>query len=715
MLFAKSNGVTSERGGGYVLSRRWKDLTAEMPSRQPTLQLENELSMYDADRSQFDTRLFKCDACLKERTASQPLYHQLPSGDWLRLIIIEPGSFDESIKCQLKCASRSEVESQYEALSYSWHDNDLARLTPEEKRLYEPWNISCNGVQVSIQQNLWRAIQRLRYLDRPRAVWADALCIDQSNDLEKAQQVQVMSLIYSGANRTLIWMGESQQDNVDSSLDLVCRIINRWDNRHPATYFRIDDNSMQTSIRRPTGPVATESDESYTLSTMFGLSWFRRKWVIQEAVLSRSCEIIFQNCRISWYWVGLAAAILRNQTIENLYINIPAEEGIYNAYFMFRLSDHEGLPAIKLTFLQLLRLSTNFKASDPRDAIFALLGIETKDHHPQKAPFIEVDYTLDAETLFQKVAERFLTLPEPLKFIVNAEFRPKRLDTSTKHSSWVPKWGNKAGFMLSPWSLDEKFSPADGLSFQRKSTDEVTHLVVKGIELSTVLFQLPHYRNIKLWELIACGEPALISIKTLEFFSHTLTCGRNSYGGRETQQRALLPHLAACICADKERFSTRMPTVSDRILDISNIKVLAEGGAPEIFEEAAKNVSHNTSLFLTTSGHIGLGPSEMVPGDVVCVLGGADMPMVLRKNDDCYNLVGECYIDDIMEGQAVKAIKLGKSHRGPFNTRDLIHARLASKLIPEKTREPLQRVQEHLMAVGDEKYAVLKETWIDIR
>jgi hypothetical protein len=612
------------------------------------------------------------------------------------------------------------MESQYEALSYSWHENSWVRISPEEKKLYEPWSISCNGIQVPIQQNLWRAIQRLRNLDRPRVIWADALCINQSNDLEKAQQVQIMSLIYSGAARTLIWMGESQQEDVDSALDLICRIVNRWDNRQPAQYFKIDDSSMQTSVSRPTGPVATESDEDKALSAIFSLSWFRRKWVIQEAVLSRSCEIVFQNCRISWYWVGLAAAILRNQKIPNLYINDPAETGLYNAYLIFRLSDHEGLPAIKLTFLQLLRLTTNFEASDPRDAIFALLGLETKDHHPQKLPFIKADYRMDAETLFRKVAERFLTQSEPLKFIVNSEYWPKGLYTSTRKQgsdpSWVPRWGSKAGFMLCPWSLEDGFSPAEGMDFQRKDTDDGSHLIVRGIELSTVLFCLPEYRTDNLRDLITCGIFDTISMESLELLSRTLTCGRNAYGGREKRRRELIPHLAAFICADTESLPSQLPTSApDKSVDISLIQVLAEKGDWKIFEEVAKNVSYNSSLFLTTSGHIGFGPSQMGPGDIVCVLGGADMPVVLRKHEGSYDLVGECYIDDIMEGQAVEATKMGKSHRGQFNIRDVIQARLASKWIPDKTREPLQKLQEHLIAVADEKYAILKESWIDIR
>jgi hypothetical protein len=54
---------------------------------------------------------------------------------------------------------------------------------------------------------------------------------------------------------------------------------------------------------------------------------------------------------------------------------------------------------VQLTFLQLLRLSSRFKITDPREAIFALLGLQTNDHHPKDNQFVVVDYNLNLEDL----------------------------------------------------------------------------------------------------------------------------------------------------------------------------------------------------------------------------------------------------------------------------------------------------------------------------
>ncbi|EPE30488.1 hypothetical protein GLAREA_03455 [Glarea lozoyensis ATCC 20868] len=613
------------------------------------------------------------------------------------------------------------MHSQYETLSYSWHNNEWNDFTTEQKKLYEPWEIICNGKNVTVQPNLWRALQRLRHRDRSRTVWADALCIDQSNDRERAQQVQIMSLIYSNALQTVIWMGESKQASVEKSLDLICRIVNSWDERHPAEYWMTDDATSETLARRPTGPVAKEDDENFALSDLFRLSWFRRKWVIQEAVLSRSCEIIWQNCSISWYWVGLAAAIIRNQNIENLFISEPSNTGICNAYLIFRLSSHEGLPSVQLTFLQLLRLTATFQATDPRDSIFALLGIQTKDHHPQNSPLFLADYTLDTETLFRKVAEKFMDHPEPLKFLVNTESWTKTGATRNKEyitdskPSWVPIWGKNAGFMLAPWSLQDGFHPARGLDFQRQITEDTSHLVVRGIGITTVLCREDENLRDSVWDLLTCGMFKVVSLEILELFSRTLTCGRNAYGGREREVHALLSHFAAFLCANKDTSIDKIETSkANEHLDISVLNALAKDGDAKAFEAVASNVCQNSRLFLTVSGHIGLGPRQIGSGDVICVLGGADMPFALRRQDGCYTLVGDCYIDDVMEGQAVEAMKMKCSHHGAFDIEKVIDSRLASEWIPEQVRPQVELVRDDLVAAAAKKYSVLQESWIEI-
>ena len=43
--------------------------------------------------------------------------------------------------------------------------------------------------------------------------WVDSLCIDQHNNLEKAQQVRMMGEVYESAEDTFVWLGEQSEDS----------------------------------------------------------------------------------------------------------------------------------------------------------------------------------------------------------------------------------------------------------------------------------------------------------------------------------------------------------------------------------------------------------------------------------------------------------------------------------------------------------------------
>ncbi|KUJ13127.1 uncharacterized protein LY89DRAFT_721896 [Mollisia scopiformis] len=66
---------------------------------------------------------------------------------------------------------------------------------------------------IPTSRHLWRskALRHIRFPDKKRYIWADALCIDQTNLEERGQQVQQMKEIYSHCTRDLIWLGESNE------------------------------------------------------------------------------------------------------------------------------------------------------------------------------------------------------------------------------------------------------------------------------------------------------------------------------------------------------------------------------------------------------------------------------------------------------------------------------------------------------------------------
>ncbi|PVH80545.1 hypothetical protein DL98DRAFT_515399 [Cadophora sp. DSE1049] len=62
-------------------------------------------------------------------------------------------------------------------------------------------------------------------------------------------------------------------------------------------------------------------------------------------------------------------------------------------------------------------------------------------------------------------------------------------------------------------------------------------------------------------------------------------------------------------------------------------------------------------LFQTGKGYIALGPVITQPGDIVCLFHGGNVPYVLRPTAGYYQLVGECYVHGIMNGEAMQVWK----------------------------------------------------------
>jgi hypothetical protein len=51
--------------------------------------------------------------------------------------------------------------------------------------------------------NLEAAFQQVRSESQPRKLWVDALCINQSNNEERSEQVKLMAKLYSQASLVL--------------------------------------------------------------------------------------------------------------------------------------------------------------------------------------------------------------------------------------------------------------------------------------------------------------------------------------------------------------------------------------------------------------------------------------------------------------------------------------------------------------------------------
>jgi hypothetical protein len=110
----------------------------------------------------------------KIETAFPPKYERLQNLDNIRVLALAPGQSTDTIHCRLEHVSLS-GKPHFEALSYVWGD---PTVTGE---------IHCSGEKVRVGFSLYETLQHLRYPDRERVIWADALCVNQLDAKEMSK------------------------------------------------------------------------------------------------------------------------------------------------------------------------------------------------------------------------------------------------------------------------------------------------------------------------------------------------------------------------------------------------------------------------------------------------------------------------------------------------------------------------------------------------
>ncbi|KAJ0124236.1 hypothetical protein J7T55_005574 [Diaporthe amygdali] len=132
----------------------------------------------------------------------------------IRLLKLEWIDEDELLHCHLRVANLDE-RPVYRSISYTWGPSTQTKLrrhddTPEnEKYLHR---IICNGQTLDVTQNLYDCLYQLCDLRAMHPIssfefWIDAVCINQSDLNERAQQVSMMSNTYHQAEEVIIWLG----------------------------------------------------------------------------------------------------------------------------------------------------------------------------------------------------------------------------------------------------------------------------------------------------------------------------------------------------------------------------------------------------------------------------------------------------------------------------------------------------------------------------
>jgi hypothetical protein len=125
----------------------------------------------------------------------------------IRLMTLLPVKFSDIARVTLEKVSFPKggpISLQFEALSYT---------CGSQENMASVFCGTTGFESISVTRKLVEALPYLRYDDRPRVLWIDAICVSQQDLDERSSQVKRMADIFSKATRVVVWLGPASDDS----------------------------------------------------------------------------------------------------------------------------------------------------------------------------------------------------------------------------------------------------------------------------------------------------------------------------------------------------------------------------------------------------------------------------------------------------------------------------------------------------------------------
>jgi hypothetical protein len=322
-----------------------------------------------------------------------------------------------------------------------------------------------------------------------------------------------------------------------------------------------------------------------------------------------------------------------------------------------RLTLHALLEICNLSEPEMERMG----ATDPRDRVFALLGIATddaaKDIVPDYTLSCEDSYILAARALFKHGHDDILSLC-------------RKREVCKSLPSWVPDWSamNQEPWAACSWEDDVGFNPSD-------DSDSFHELRINSTNTESKLSRVLSLEAVFVDRVEEVGQ--IWSPDVNKSLDHN--AARQYFEDISTY----LSRSERYTTSQKEDAEWRLPVGDiqyqegnfqvERASNGSRMKIGYKAFRREVNGETEAadtprdmvSYSHFTYRldrmydcrpFLTSKGYVGLCQMETRSGDSVVILIGARVPYVVRPKDgvDSWTLVGESHVYGIMNGEFMR-------------------------------------------------------------
>jgi hypothetical protein len=571
-------------------------------------------------------------------------YQPLKKPSTIRVLILEPGIGDMPLTGELRHVDISQYRNEenrpvqlstrlrsfghslipkdplrYEALSYVWGEPVYSH------------SLRCPKGRIAITSNLEEALLHIRFPDRRRVIWVDAICINQRDLQERSQQVRLMGDVYRSAEQVLVWLGPD----------------------HTQVTARRTFDALRELIRPP----RLEGDDQrihHHLEEVTKSKWFTRLWVVQELFLARR-----------------AIALWGHEEIDFIYFRAP-----WNKWFEKNSHDFPRWCARRSwRFQDALVLTSNLHCSDPRDRVYALLNLyqlhENESAFQNELRHLTPDYSKPVNEVFRDMAHLFVRCDEVQRLLSQINHSSAINSEVNTLPSWVPDWGYSVHQdpLLSAWRCGfGSVSAALAFCVPKVDTESWT-LTLKGFSHDEIRYTPSNdllstdvteaiKESVRFWFIVVkpheldYAKDAYASLE--ESFFQTLTFSNRTYSERRPWNDLALQLIGIMKRpnAGSEDMSTLAWKIS-RLIVSSSGAFNVDAGSLERGYQTCERYWRNRKLFVTSRGRIGLGPSITRRGDTLAVFSGFSNPAIICKNGGLHHFVGMAYVPSISDGEAV--------------------------------------------------------------
>jgi hypothetical protein len=451
----------------------------------------------------------------------------------------------------------------------------------------------------------------------------------------------MMDDVYRRARRVTIWLGPETSDS-DSGMRYL-----------QALGSQVDINLLKMHIT-PRYEEARDLADRYRVleissaqtKSVLGLiqrEWFERLWIRQEVYLSEDAAVVLCG-RVEVPWKDFLSSLVL------LHLKPKVGPGMTVSMvnsLEARLVELRGLleSERKPSLHRLRQCFGNAKCKDPRDRIFAVLGLL---HPSQKRLKIFPDYKATKAEVYIRVTLSYLRAFQLADILVECH-----LHADLNFPSWAPDWSK-----TSKIKNHRIMTFASSLALAQFEIDEIKGVLrLAGVPVST------------LEEVGPLSDPLDNNANPLAYVKRICEMEDGLFNIRDNVKSNSEEHFLQTVCVNHANLyyppSNDFPDlgqVKAIILELMRLTNLVDDGTLLVhdnhvkgFLSQANSMLNGRRLSQTSLGLPALVPDSARSRDVVCVLLGCEAPMLLRPvgTTGNFRVVGQCFMPNIAHGEAL--------------------------------------------------------------